>query len=305
MKIRTLGRHVKEGGKSVVRNGWMSFASISAIAISLFILGVFSLLVLNVNKIVDDVEEQVEILVFLDVGVKDEQISAIEFDIGSIPGVSKVEFISKEEGLEMMKERFGEENEDILEGFEGDENPLPDSFSVKVEDPQTVASIAEQIANLYPDQDPQPILDVQYGAGTVETLFQITNAVRWIGLLLVIGLAFTAIFLIANTIRLTIGARQREISIMKMVGATNSFIRWPFFVEGVLLGAIGAAIPLAVLLFGYNWLYEQSRTDLGLMFISLLTWEEVAPLLTGLLFGIGLMIGVFGTVISVRKYLRV
>lgn len=305
MKISTIGRHMREGSKSVVRNGWMSFASISAIAISLFILGAFYLLVLNVNKIADDVEGQVEIRVYLDVGVEEEQINAIRYDIGSIAEVSEVIFISKEEGLEIVKEKFGEENREILDGFEGDENPIPDSFSVKVHDPQNVSSVAKQIEQLYAGMQPNPILNVKYGDGIVQTLFKITNAVRLIGLVLVIGLAFTAMFLISNTIKLTIVARRREISIMKMVGATNSFIRWPFFVEGVFLGAIGSIIPIGILLGGYIWLYQQTQMELGLMFISILSFEEIAPLLSGLLLGIGLIIGVFGSLISVRKFLKV
>ena len=305
MKIRTLGRHIREGGKSIVRNGWMSFASISAIAISLFILGTFYLLVLNVNKLADDVEGQVEIRVYLDVGLRPEQVDAIGFDIGMIPEVTEVKFISKEEGLEMVKEKFGEEYRDVLEGFEGDENPLPDSYSVKVADPQQVAQVADRIKQMYAGQDPQPILNVQYGEGTVQMLFSITNAVRFIGLVIVVGLGFTAMFLISNTIKMTIVARRREIAIMKMVGATNSFIRWPFFVEGVLLGAVGSAIPVAMLLYGYSWLYEQTQMELGLMLIRLLRWEEIAPMLTALLFGIGMFIGVFGSVLSVRKFLKV
>jgi cell division transport system permease protein len=305
MRISTVGRHIREGGRNVVRNGWMSFASISAIAISLFILGAFYLLVLNVNKLADDVEGQVEIRVYLDVGLKQEQVDAIKFDIGSVPEVSLVEFISKEEGLEIVKEKFGEDHREILEGFEGDQNPLPDSFSVKVDEPQNVAFVAEKIEKLYEGQEPQPILDVQYGEGTVQTLFTITKAVRLIGLVLVAGLAFTAMFLISNTIKITIIARRREISIMKMVGATNSFIRWPFFIEGVLLGAIGSAIPIGILLYGYSWLLEQTQMELGLMLISLLSWDTVAPLMSGLLFGIGMIIGVFGSLISVRKFLKV
>lgn len=305
MKISTIGRHFREGGKNVVRNGWMSFASISAIAISLFILGAFYMLVLNVNKLADDVEGQVEILVYLDVGLKQEQVDAIRFDIGSIPEVSLVEFIPKEKGLEMVKENFGEEYRDILEGFEGDQNPLPDAFSVKVDEPRNVAFVADKIKALYAGKDPKPILDLQYGAGTVETLFSITNAVRIVGLVLVIALAFTAMFLISNTIKITIIARRREISIMKMVGATNSFIRWPFFIEGLFLGAVGSGIPIGVLLFGYSWAIDQTQQELGLMLIQMMPLADISARLVGLLVGIGMIIGVFGSLISVRKFLKV
>lgn len=305
MKISTAIRHVREGGKNVVRNGWMSFASISAISISLFILGVFVLLALNVNQLADEVEGQVEIRVYLDASVTEAEIPLIQNDLGSLPEVMEVRFVSKEEGLELVKEKLGEENRDILEGYEGDDNPLPDSFSVKVDEPQNVAMVAEQIEHLYDDRETQPILDVMYGEGTVETLFKITRIVRNIGLVLVAGLAFTAMFLISNTIKITILARRREISIMKMVGATNSFIRWPFFVEGALLGIIGSIIPIVVLLVGYDSIVRAAQLELGLMMIRLIPVREIGLNLSALLLGIGVVIGVWGSTISIRKFLKV
>lgn len=305
MKLRTISRHLREGTKSVVRNGWMSFASISAIAISLFILGVFLLLALNVDKLANEVEGQVEIHVYLDEAVHEDQINSIWNEIGSLEGVNQVDFISKEEGLELMKEQFGAEHADVLEGYEGDNNPLPDSFRVKVEDPVEIANVADSIEKRYALRDPSPILDVKYGEGTVETLFKFTRTVRNIGLVLVAGLAFTAMFLIANTIKLTIHARSREISIMKMVGATNNFIRWPFFVEGVLLGIIGSIIPICVLLYGYSSLVQSFQLELGMMMAQLFSVGEIAWEMSGLLLGIGVVIGVWGSTISVRKFLKV
>jgi len=305
MKISTMGRHIREGAKSVVRNGWMSFASISSIAISLFILGAFLLLALNVDKLVGEAESQVEIQVFLDVGLTEAQVRQIQNEIASLPEVSQIRFVSKEEGLEMVKERFGKEFADVLAGFEGDDNPLPDSLVVKVYEPQQVGDAAREIRERFEGRDPQPILDVEYGEGTVETLFRITNAVRTVGLVLVAGLAFTAVFLISNTIRITILARRREISIMKLVGATNSFIRWPFFVEGAILGLIGSAIPVAVLLLGYDSLVKKTQLELGLMMMRLLTVEEIGWKIAGVLFGIGILIGIWGSIISVRRFLKV
>jgi len=305
MKISTAIRHVREGGKNVVRNGWMSFASISAISISLFILGVFMLLALNVDQLADEVEGQVEIRVYLDAAVTDAQIPSIQNDLGSLPQVMEVRFVSKEEGLELVKEKLGEENRDILEGYEGDENPLPDSFTIKVDEPQNVAAVADRIKHMYDDRETDPILDVRYGEDVVETLFKITRIVRNIGLVLVAGLAFTAMFLISNTIKITILARRREISIMKMVGATNSFIRWPFFVEGALLGIIGSLIPIVVLLVGYDSIVKAAQLELGLMMIRLIPVREIGLDLSALLLGIGVVIGVWGSTISIRKFLKV
>ncbi|TBL73033.1 permease-like cell division protein FtsX [Paenibacillus thalictri] len=305
MRISTAVRHVREGTKNVVRNGWMSFASISSISISLFILGVFLLLTLNVNYLADQIEKQVEIRVYLEVNTPKDQMVALQKSITGINQVNKVTFVSKDEGLKFLREKLGESGKALLEGFDGDNNPLNDSFTVEVAEPREVANVAQQISALNNGKSPKPIYKVSYGQGTVETMFKVTGVVRNIGLVLVAGLALTAMFLIANTIKLTILNRRREIAIMKLVGATNQFIRWPFFIEGMLLGIIGSLIPAGVLLYGYWELMNVSQLELNLLLIKLKPFEEVCYSLGGLLFGIGIMIGVWGSVLSVRKFLRV
>lgn len=305
MKFSTLLRHLREGFKSIIRNGWMTFASTSSIAISLFILGVFLLLALNVNNLVDQIESEVEIRVYLEVNTEQQQISQIQNQIGSMPEVSRVTFVSKDEGLEIMKENFGEDGKQLLEGYEGDQNPLNDSFTVKVDEPTNVAMVAEKIERLDQGRNPPLIFKVVYGEGYIETLFKVTRVIRNVGLILVLGLGFTAMFLISNTIKLTILARRREIAIMKLVGATNNFIRWPFFIEGALLGIIGSLIPVAVLIYGYNQLINIYQFDMGMMMIRLLPLEEVTYNVFGLLISIGIVIGIWGSTISVRKFLKV
>ncbi|SDE50820.1 cell division transport system permease protein [Paenibacillus sp. UNCCL117] len=305
MKISTVGRHLREGTKSVLRNGWMSFASISSISISLFILGVFLLLTLNVNFLAKQIEQQVEIRVYLEVNTPQEQIGLLQNEIASMPQVSKVTFVSKEEGLVFLRERLGESGKQFLEGFDGENNPLNDSFTVEVAEPREVAAVAGQINKLNDNKEVKPIYRVSYGQGTVETMFKITAIVRNAGLVLVAALALTAMFLISNTIKITIVARRREISIMKLVGATNAFIRWPFFIEGALLGIIGSVIPVGILLYGYQQLMISTQVDLSLLLIRLLPFQEVAVQTAGLLLGIGILIGIWGSVLSVRKFLRV
>ncbi|MDF2962066.1 MAG: cell division protein FtsX [Paenibacillus sp.] len=289
----------------MVRNGWMSFASISSIAISLFILGIFLLLTLNVNYLAEQIEQQVEIRVYLEVNTPKDQVPLLQNQIASFPQVAKVTFVSKEEGLVYLREKLGESGRQLLEGFDGENNPLNDSFTVEVTEPREVASVAEKISALNTSNPAKPIYRVSYGQGTVETMFKVTQIVRNIGLILVAGLALTAMFLIANTIKLTIVARRREISIMKLVGATNSFIRWPFFIEGALLGIIGSVIPVGILLYGYWQLMESTQLDLNLLMIKLLPFEQVSYTMSGLLLGIGVMIGIWGSTLSVRKFLRV
>ncbi len=305
MRISTLGRHCREGFRNIWRNGWMSFASISAISISLFILGVFLAVAMNVNKLAEDIEKEIEIRVYLDVSVDEAARLELQNDIGEIDGVKSIEFVSKEEGLEFLKERLGEDGRELLEGQEGDNNPLPDSFTVQVYEPRTIDRVANGILALNEGLDPVPIYELNYGADTVRTLFQVTDVVRNVGLFLVGGLALMSMFLIANTIKITIVARRREISIMKLVGATNGFIRWPFFIEGALLGLFGSAIPVLVLFILYHQLISATELELGLLQVALLPLSEVSGVLGGLLLGIGFVIGVWGSTLSVRKFLKI
>ncbi|MBP1992671.1 permease-like cell division protein FtsX [Paenibacillus eucommiae] len=305
MKISTSLRHVREGSKNVIRNGWMTFASVSSIAISLFILGVFLLLTLNVNYIVDQIERQVEIRVYLEVNTPQEQIDTLNAEMQAIPQIKSVLFVSKEEGLVYLREKLGESGKDLLDGFEGEENPLNDSFTIEVDDPKVVATVADQISKLNEGKDPQPIYKVNYGKGTVETMFKVTEIARYIGFGIVVLLSLTAVFLIANTIKVTILARRREIAIMKLVGATNSFIRWPFFIEGALLGFFGSLIPIVALLVGYWYLMNLDGLNMNLMMIELKPYNEISWILTFLLLGIGMVIGIWGSLLSVRKFLKV
>jgi cell division transport system permease protein len=306
MKISTMTRHLREGSKNVVRNGWMSFASISSIAISLLILGIFLLLVVNIDYMGKQIESQVEIRVFLEVNTSQLSITALQNGIAGMSQVSKVTFISKADGLQSMREKMGEDGKAYLEGLDGENNPLNDSFTVEVVDPHEIGIVATQINELNQGKSPKPIVKVTYGKGTVETLFKATKIVRYVGIGLVACLGLTAMFLISNTIKLTIMARNREIKIMKLVGATNSFIRWPFFIEGALLGFIGSIIPAAILSYGYykllSWLQPDDISSFLLRFKPV---SEISYLLSILLLLIGVVIGIWGSTISVRKFLKV
>jgi len=298
MKIRTLRRHVREGVKNLWRNGWMSFASISAVTITLLILGVFLILAMNINYFAQSVEKQVEIRVFLDVLATQDHVKQVEENIKAIPEVSSVEFIPKDEGLRQFKESLGEKAY-LFEGLEED-NPLPDAFVVKTKDPKQTAAVAAKIKNF------QYVESLNYGEGTVEKLFAWTSALRNVGIVFIAGLGFTAMFLIANTIKLTIVARRREIEIMKLVGATNWFIRWPFFVEGLLMGIIGALIPIILLTSGYYYLLDAIKSSFEAS--QLFTLLPLFPLMyqvSGALLAIGAFIGIWGSLVSVRRFLRV
>ncbi|OUS75110.1 cell division protein FtsX [Paenibacillus sp. MY03] len=305
MKFSTLLRHFREGAKNILRNGWMSFASMSSIFISLFILGIFILLAVNVNSMADQIESRVQIRVFLQTAVEEAKVTELQNKIGNIQEVSKVTFVSKEDGLSILREAMGEENGDWLEGYNNENNPLPVSFTIEVYDPQTVDDVAAQIQAINDADETGPIYRIKYGQGTVEMLFKVTNAVRNIGFGIVIGLAVTAMLLISNTIKMTIINRRREIGIMKLVGATNAFIRWPFFVEGAMIGFISSALTTGAVLFGYSKIISLTQLDMSLMLISLVPIKEIGWLTAGLILVIGTLIGMLGSTISIRKYLKV
>ncbi|WP_059049952.1 permease-like cell division protein FtsX [Paenibacillus senegalimassiliensis] len=304
MSISTLLRHLREGAKSVFRNGWMSVASVTSIIVSLFILGVFSLLVLNVNSFADDADSQVQLKAYLSSGVSQTMIDQLHNDIAAMEEVSQVRLIPKAEGLKDFREKLGDEGKDLLEGYDEETNPIPDTFEVKVVEPTTAPQVADKISALNNKYEDKPLYKVNYGQGTVEKLFKVTRAIRNIGFAFVAGLALMAMFLISNTIRVTILARRREIGIMKLVGATNAFIRGPFFIEGAMIGLIGSLITVAVLFVGYNQLVQSVSADITIA-IQLVPISEVGLELGGLLVGLGLLIGVWGSTMSIRKFLKV
>lgn len=295
MKARTFVRHVREGWKSLGRNGWMSFAAVSAVTVTLFILGIFLLLAMNVNHVAEVIEDQVEIRVSLELEADESVIRRIEHRITAMPEVSQVEFISKEEGLKQLEEDLGDAS--LLEGIE--ENPLPDVFRVETFEPQQTKAVAANIEQF------DGVDNARYGEEFTDRLFNVTKTVRNVGVVLIVLLGLTAMFLISNTIRLTILARRREIEIMKLVGATNWFIRWPFFIEGLLIGLLGAILPSAVLLFGYYSITTKLVTQFELWFLDLLPMYPLAFQVTALLLGIGTIIGAMGSFISIHRFLKV
>ncbi len=305
MKFSTVSRHIREGIKNVGRNGWMTFASVSSIAVSLFILGVFMLLALNVNKLADQLDDQVQINVYLQVDTEPAKAEEIERTIKRIPEVKSVTYIPKAEGLKRFRESMGDEGKEALDGYENENNPLPDAFEVEAFDPQKIAFVAAQIDAINLTDPAKSISKVKYGKETIEKLFSITNAVRNIGIAIVLGLAVMAMFLISTTIKMTIIARRREISIMKLVGATNNFIRWPFFIEGAIIGFGGSFLSTALLLFGYSQLVESTSASVGLYMIQFSTLNEVRVLVGGTIIVLGTLLGIWGSTISVRRYLKV
>lgn len=298
MRIRTLKRHVLEGLKSSWRNSWMTLASVGAVTTTLLLVSVFLALMMNLNHVAANIEEDVQIKVLIDVTATDEEISELGQSIESLSRVASVEFSSRDQELEDLISSMGDEG-DAFSLLDEDENPLNDAYIVKAFEPQDTIELAEEIETM------NRVEKVNYGQGVVENIFKFNNYARNIGLILIVALLFTAIFLISNTVKITIIARRREIEIMKLVGATNWFIRWPFFIEGLLLGVLGSIIPITLLFTGYYFLDKNADIVNQFEFITILPFNPFVWQLSGIVLLIGAVIGVWGSVMSVRKFLKV
>jgi cell division transport system permease protein len=294
MGLKTLVYYIKEAFLSIFRNGWMSMASIGVVAVTLFILGSFMLLNINVEHLTDEIKNQVEIIAYVDEELDTEEVDELRISVIQLTLVEEVRFVSKDDALERLKENLG----DMVAGYgEGRRNPLRDSFEIRTFIPEDIPEVAAMLRSM------PGIAKVDYGTDIVEKLFLFTGVLKWVGLVFMAGLALTAAFLIANTIKLTVNARSNEIMIMKYVGATEWFIRWPFVIEGILLGCIGALIPRLVL----SYLYELtvSWAQLNLIFLPLVRPEHVLGEMGTLLLSIGIVIGCLGSLMSMRRFLKV
>ncbi|WP_230127384.1 permease-like cell division protein FtsX [Bacillus sp. CECT 9360] len=297
MNSNTIRRHFRESLKNLNRNGWMTFASISAVTVTLLLVGVFFVIMMNLNHIAGNVEKDVEIRAHLDSAASGQDQESIGNQIEQIPEVDTVVFSPKEEELTNLIEDLGEDG-DAFRLYEQD-NPLRDVYIVKTKAPQDVIKVAEEIEGL------TYIQKVNYGQGYVEKLFDVVNVSRNVGIVLILGLLFTAMFLISNTIKITIVARRKEIEIMRLVGATNGFIRWPFFLEGLWLGVLGAVLPIILIGTGYYYLYEAIGPQIKINFVELLPVSPFIFQISAILILLGGLIGVWGSLMSVRKFLKI
>ena len=293
-------RHLREGFKGTLRNGWMTFAAISAVTITLLLVGVFALVMFNVNEISENVESDVEIQVFVTRTAEEANVEKLGENLEQIPGVESVTFSSKEDELENFRNQLGEDANAY--GTVEKDNPLHDRYIVKASDPletETVADAVQSLAN---------VDKVTYGQDYIDKMFAFFNGIRIGGLVLIVGLTLMAMFLISNTIKMTIFSRRREIEIMRLVGAKNSFIRWPFFIEGLLLGVFGALIPIAVIYFGYDVAYSALQPSLDQLNSDIFKLIDPSILTTQVslvLLALGAFIGIWGSTTSLGRFLKV
>ncbi|HFI0306669.1 TPA: permease-like cell division protein FtsX [Streptococcus suis] len=308
--IKRFFRHLWESLKSLKRNGWMTVAAISSVAITLTLVGIFASVIINTAKLASDLENNVRINVFLRANSTDQaetivddegktvanpNFKAVYNKITALPNVETVTYSSKDEQLQKLTATLG----DTWNLFQGDANPLYDAYIIDTTEPQYVKSVAAEIAKI------DGVTEVRDGEVETERIFKLAGMVRTWGLAAAALLLFTAIFLISNTIRITIISRSREIQIMRLVGAKNSYIRGPFLWEGAWVGLLGAALPAALVYFLYQMVYKSVNASLASQDLSLLPVDIFVPIMVGALVVIGVLIGSIGSLISMNRYLKI
>ena len=295
MKIRTMRYFVSEAVKSFWRNSFMSIASIATVALSFFILGVFTIIVANLDHFAENLEGQVQISIYLKDDLTTDQVMSVGRRLKALPDVKEISFTNKDQAMEKLKERM-KDQPGILNAPEG-KNPLPSSYELTFTNPEAVKKTAAIVAE-YPEVESS-----HYGQEIIEQLFQITAVVRWGGIALIILLTFATLFIISNTIRLTVFARRKEIGIMKYVGATNWFIRWPFLLEGLFLGFIGGVIADLALLQFYEFITVTIHRSLA--FLPMVSMYPFMYQMGGVLLLLSMVIGAIGSTISLKRYMKV
>lgn len=300
MKYNNLGYLISEGFKSVFKQKKMSTASIIIMCATMLIFGLFFLVSENINYAMKQLESQQGMKVIILDDTTEDKIANLKTEILKIDGVNKVEFVSKEDALTTMKTWVGDHQE-LLAGYVGEGNPFPASYFVTLTDLSRNEEVQAKILKL------EGVEKITSSNDSISTLSKLTKGIRAVTVFFLVLLVVISIFIISYTIKLTVYARRREISIMKYVGATNNFIRGPFIVEGVIIGVVSALITLGAVSLSYNGIMSQVLTSsvLQKVQISLYSFSElfVKILLVYIVLGIG--IGIVGSIISMRKYLKV
>ncbi len=299
MKVfRMMRRSIRDAFKSVFRNFSLSLASVFCITITLIVVAFSIVATYNVNNFTNLIEKDVTVVAFLEAETDEEGVEQVKQTLEGMANVDSIEFKSKEDAKnEMMAEdSFFEET---MGGWSEEDNPLKDSYMIKVKDIDQIGNTVEEIKNI------EHVSIVEYGEGTVEKLVSAFDAIRKVSIGVVIALLVVTVFLIVNTIKLTIFSRKREISIMRLVGASNFSIKHPFVIEGMILGVIGSIIPILFTTYGYIAFYNHMQGILFSPIIKLIQPEPFIYIVSGIILLIGVVVGMIGSYRAVQKYLKV
>ena len=294
--VRIFGRSIRDAFKSVLRNFSLSFASIMCTTITLILVSVALICAANIENATKSIEDELSIVVYLSDGVNEEQINNIRADIDSQDNVAEVVFKSKTEWKEEMS-AYDDTFETVLNYL--DENPLMDSFIIRVEDVNHLSDTAEYIKSI------TGVDTVKYGEGMVDNIISAFNVVEKVVVVIVIALILVTAFLISNTIKLTIFSRRSAIEIMRLVGASNIAIKLPFIFEGLIIGVIGAIIPVCITIYGYVILYGALNGHIFSNMIVLIEPYYFVFWVSLVLVVLGAVVGMLGSLKAVRKYLKI
>ena len=299
MKLfRMLGRSIRDAFKSVIRNFSLSLASISCITITLIIVAIAIIASFNVQNFTKEIERDMTIVVFLDNDTTINERKTVEKEIKNLNNVDKYDFQSKQEVKEEMQVS-SEIFDKVLSEWEDDESPLKDTFQVKVKNIEEISKTADQIKKI------EKVSVVRYGEGMVDKMVTAFSSVEKVTYGIVIALIIVTVFLIVNTIKLTISARKREISIMRLVGASNFTIKTPFIIEGMILGVFGSIIPIILSTYGYLMFYNHFDGYLFSELIQLIKPEPFIYTISLMVLVIGIIVGMIGSASAVKKYLKI
>ena len=301
MKIfRMLGRSIRDAFKSVIRNFSLSLASISCITITLIIVAIAIMASFNVQNFTKEIEKDLTIVIFLNNDATEEDVTSVEQRLTKIPNVDKksITFESKQEVKEDMQKE-SEVFDTVLDEWNDSESPLKDTFQVKVKNVENISATAKKIEKI--DQ----VNTVRYGEGMVDKMITAFSSIEKVTYGIVIALVVVTVFLIINTIKLTISARRREIGIMRLVGASNFTIKTPFIIEGMILGLLGSIVPIIFTTYGYLAFYNHFDGYLFTQLIQLIKPEPFIYSTAGIVVIIGILVGMVGSAGAVRKYLKI
>ncbi len=299
LRFRIFKNIMKQGFQGMWRNRGMGVASITSISAVLMILGIILILILSINNFVMDTTTKFdEITVFLEDDINDEQMTKIEEKAKENEGIVSIIFESKDQALEKFKEDWGDEAY-LLDGLEKN-NPLPNSYIIKIEE----IAYAQNLVNSLKGLD--GVEEVKYDKEIIDKLLVVADYIRLGGIIVIAILVFVSIFIISNTIKLTVTSRRREINIMKYVGATNNYIRGPFIIEGVLFGLIGAIISIFIVYYGYEYFFGLVNERLYSLFSVFLIAPTMIFTDIAIIFSaIGIGIGALGSLVSMKRFLNV
>ena len=296
--FRLFGRSIRDSFKSVFRNFSLSLASISCITITLLIVSISMILSYNIENIATLIKKDFSIVVFVDNDATEDEVKYIENEIKKMDNISECIYESKKEVAESWK-NSSETFKTIIEGWDKDENPLADTFSIKVKDIEKINQTAKDINGI------KKVGLVRYGEGIVEQLLSVLEVIEKFLIGVVLALVLVTIFLVSNTIKITIFSRRKEIEIMRLVGASNSNIKMPFIFEGLFLGFLGSLIPIITTIYGYSALYKYINLEGISPFLKLANPSPFIYMISLILLLIGTVVGMFGSGNSVRKYLKI